>query len=312
MRAQLVTGPEDAVTGGGVRRALGLVVRGSGVALVVVLGLLTGLGWLYVLRGLGWLRAGPMVHDALPLLQLPGYDSQPLVRVIVAWLLAGVVAGLALRTIPRLPRILIVAVIGAALLLLASQASLALARNLRFSDVVWSRSPGFGPLLEALLFAAGCALVARRDGGGQPRSLRMRPSALSRFGFVGDLGLRRGERRDAAEHHRRARGRRSGGARRRPTPRRASPAPSPALGSSTGPPEPLPAGRPGHRRLRRCRRSRGRTGPHRRRSEAPCRVARGMGTASPRRNGRAALVRPAVQPRCDRCGPGPAGPTTGS
>ena len=55
----------------------------------VLVGLLAGYGWLYVLRGLGWLGAGPAVGDALPLLQLAGFDGQPLLRVVVAWLLAG-------------------------------------------------------------------------------------------------------------------------------------------------------------------------------------------------------------------------------
>jgi hypothetical protein len=43
-------------------------------------------------------------------------------------------------------------------LLFASQAAFALADNLRLSDVLWSHLPGLGPGVEALLFAAGCAL----------------------------------------------------------------------------------------------------------------------------------------------------------
>jgi hypothetical protein len=47
------------------------------------------------------------------------------------------------------------------LLLIASQAADALARNLRFRDVLVTREPGLGPWLEALAFAIGCALPRR-------------------------------------------------------------------------------------------------------------------------------------------------------
>ena len=69
--------------------------RGGGVGgvLGVLVGLLAGFGWLYVLRGLDWLGVGPRIADALPLLQLAGFDGQPLLRVVVAWVLAGALAG---------------------------------------------------------------------------------------------------------------------------------------------------------------------------------------------------------------------------
>ena len=38
--------------------------RGLGWAVIVLAGLLAGFGWLYVLRGLGWLGLGPRVGDA--------------------------------------------------------------------------------------------------------------------------------------------------------------------------------------------------------------------------------------------------------
>jgi enterochelin esterase-like enzyme len=48
------------------------------------------------------------------------------------------------------------------LLLLASDASFALARNLRLSDVLLNRAPGIGPWVEGLLLAAGSTAVWRR------------------------------------------------------------------------------------------------------------------------------------------------------
>jgi hypothetical protein len=56
-----------------------------------------GTGWLYLLRGAGLLDLGPHLREALPLQRLAGQDGQPLARLIVAWLPAGIVAGAGLR-----------------------------------------------------------------------------------------------------------------------------------------------------------------------------------------------------------------------
>lgn len=55
-----------------------------------------GIGWLYLLRHAAPLDAGPRVPMALPLQRLAGGAAQPLARLLVAWLPAGVVAGLVL------------------------------------------------------------------------------------------------------------------------------------------------------------------------------------------------------------------------
>jgi hypothetical protein len=127
---------------------------------VILVALLAGEGWVYALRSFWWFSFGPMVGDSLPLLQLAGFDRQPLARVVVAWLLAGVMLGLPLFRVPGKRRALFVAPVALALLLVASQASFALTRNLRFSDVLWTRSPGLGPWLEGLLLVVGCCLPA--------------------------------------------------------------------------------------------------------------------------------------------------------
>jgi hypothetical protein len=178
--------------------------------LTVVLGLLAGFGWLYLLRGLGWLAAGPRVADALPLLQLASFDGQPLLRVLVAWLLAGTLAGVALGRLLPGWRVAVTGILGLVILLVASQAAYALARNLPFGSVVFSRTPGFGPVLEAMAFAAGSVL---------PDALRHLVRA-SRRGLssaavsgVGDLGLRGGQDGNAGQHD--ADGDEVGGGRRR-------------------------------------------------------------------------------------------------
>jgi hypothetical protein len=72
------------------------VAAAVGVMLVVTL---AGVGWLYLLRAIDVLAVGPRVSEALPLQRLAGSDAQPLLRVVVAWLPAGVVAGVALRAL---------------------------------------------------------------------------------------------------------------------------------------------------------------------------------------------------------------------
>ena len=172
---------------------------GGAVALVIVLaGLLAGLGWLYVLRGPHWLGLGPRISDALPLLQLAGADGQPLMRVIVAWVLAGAVTGVALAEVAPSRRAALALVLALVVLLLASQASYALARNTAFSATVFSRTPGLGPLLEACAFALGCYLPRPADHGPRPRARRR--SLVSAITGFDDRGVGGGEGRHAGQH----------------------------------------------------------------------------------------------------------------
>jgi hypothetical protein len=128
------------------------------IPVVMVGGMLAGDGWLYLLRSLNWLGFGPRVGDALPLLQLAGFDGQPLARIVVAWLLAGALTGGILVELSPQRRFLVAGILGLALVLFAAQAAYALTRNLRLADVLLTHSPGVGPVLEALLFAIGCSL----------------------------------------------------------------------------------------------------------------------------------------------------------
>ncbi len=128
----------------------------------LVVAVFSATGLLYGLRGLGWFPAGPKIPNALPLLQLAGFDVQPLPRVVVAWILAGVAFGVLFGRIRPLQRGGIAAMLALALLLFASDASLALARNLRLTDVLGTTIPGIGAWLEAALFALGAALPGSR------------------------------------------------------------------------------------------------------------------------------------------------------
>ncbi len=188
---------------------------GTGAAIILTLlaTLLAGVGWLYALRGLGWLSGGPKISDSLPLLQLSGRDAQPLERVVVAWLAAGLVAGVVLRRLPRSGRAAAAGVIGLVVLLLASQASFSATRNVSFGHALFSRTPGLGPWLEAGMFTVGCLLPGRasrpdlqgRVGSQPPPGSVSRSSPVRILERVGrpsrvrDLGLRPRKDRDTGQ-----------------------------------------------------------------------------------------------------------------
>ncbi|MHB8695851.1 MAG: hypothetical protein ACYDHH_31940 [Solirubrobacteraceae bacterium] len=163
--ASALPGSEPKRRGSDIFRALwhGLLTTGT-----VLIGLLVGLGWLWELRHQGAFRSGPLISDALPLLQLAGFDRQPLLRVAVAWVIAGLTVGLLLRRHRPIARAAVAGATGAVLLWFASQASDALTRNLRFSDVLAHRSVGLGPWIEAAIFAAVSLLIPKRREPPEP------------------------------------------------------------------------------------------------------------------------------------------------
>jgi D-alanyl-D-alanine carboxypeptidase len=136
------------------RRAVETILAGA----ALILTLLTMLGVLYALRYARLLAVGPRVGDSLPLLQLAGFDGQPFMRVVAAALLAGLVLGGALIGLGRQRRVVLVGVFALMLLLAGSDASYALAHNLRFGAILLHRAPGLGPWLEAVLLTAACAI----------------------------------------------------------------------------------------------------------------------------------------------------------
>jgi len=179
---------------------------GLGGAVVAALaGILAGFGWLYLLRGLGWFAVGPRIGETLPLLQLAGADVQPLLRVAVAWLLAGVLVGAVMVRVPPWRRSLTVGLVALIVLLLAAQAAYSLTRNVPLSSVILSHAPGAGPAIEAALLALGCALPRTRSLSRGERS-RLRGARLpARLAGLGERGLGGGEhghaRQDDGDRH---------------------------------------------------------------------------------------------------------------
>jgi hypothetical protein len=85
-------------------RTVGSAARAIGTALVVLLATAGGIGWLYLLRHAGALKVGPTLAGALPLQRLAGGAAQPLGRMLVAWLPAGLAAGVGVGIVSRLRR----------------------------------------------------------------------------------------------------------------------------------------------------------------------------------------------------------------
>lgn len=140
---------------------------GSGVAgfVVVLATALAGIGWLYTLRKTGALDAGPRLHEALPLQRLAGDAAQPVLRLVVAWLPAGLVAGLALRAVGfrhRVVRVLWAFALTAVLLGAAGAASDAITASESLGRHLSAQPGRVAIWLAAALVAAGAAIPRSR------------------------------------------------------------------------------------------------------------------------------------------------------
>lgn len=136
--AQAVTVPtarrtgDRRITRGPARRAARRVFAGAAACVALVVAILAGTGWLYLLRSNHALAFGPRYPGALPLQQLAGGDAQPFGRMLAAWAPAGVALGVTLSAATRLSRVAraaTAAVGGIALLPLAASAADSLTQN---------------------------------------------------------------------------------------------------------------------------------------------------------------------------------------
>jgi hypothetical protein len=141
---------------------------------LALLSVCAGMGWLYLLRQAGVLDAGPKLAGALPLEQLARGDDQSLARVAVAFLPAGVAAGLGLAWATGwglLARSLTVGGLGLVLLVVTGAVSDAVAVN----ETVFSKLAGqfshAGLWVELGFLVIGSLLIGRRASGGSRRSV---------------------------------------------------------------------------------------------------------------------------------------------
>ena len=127
-----------------------------------------GVGAVYLLRSARLLDVGPNIRDALPLEQLAASDSQPLLRVLVAWAAAGISAGLVLGALTRARPAacaLGAATLAVVLLVLTGAASEAVESSLAFAPRL---APQVGQ--PALWVAAGLMLVVSYPAARATRS----------------------------------------------------------------------------------------------------------------------------------------------
>ena len=126
-------------------------------AVLVVAG---GVGWMALLAHVAPLGVGPPVPGALPLQRLAGGEAQPLVRVLFAWIGAGLAMRAVLASAPRggLPRAATAAIVGAVTLVAVGGVQ----------DAVTASEPLAGHLLPQVTHAglwvavavlAACALI---------------------------------------------------------------------------------------------------------------------------------------------------------
>ena len=145
-------------------------VRGVAAFVVALAALFAGVGILYLIHQTGAIGLGPRVHHALPLEQLAGKDSQPLFHLLIAWVPAGFVAGLALIALTRfgvVARTASLTVLAALILLLAGAISDSVAVNDPLSPHLAPQLSRGGTWIAVALFALGslCAgLLPPRRG----------------------------------------------------------------------------------------------------------------------------------------------------
>lgn len=152
----------------GIRSAAAHVARAGAVLLVVLAAVAGGIGWLYALRHVGVLKAGPRLADALPLQRLAGGAAQPLLRVVVAWLPAGLVAGVGVGLVSRLRRPVRGAAVFAlalAIVLAVAAASDSLTRNEPIRRHLHEQPHRAATWLAAGLMALGAVLAPRMGRG---------------------------------------------------------------------------------------------------------------------------------------------------
>lgn len=157
-----------------------LLLEGTIGFVVALLAVLGGVGVLYLIRDVRALAVGPSIRAALPLQQLAGGDAQPLLRMAVAWVPAGLVAGCALRALAHLrvaARTAVVAVLCTVLLLAAGAVSDAVAISDPIAPHVAAQLSRTGTWVAVALMVTGSLLARPGRRAARPPASGLAPSA---------------------------------------------------------------------------------------------------------------------------------------
>jgi hypothetical protein len=144
-----------------------MIARPAAALGAAILGTAAGIGWLYLLRHSAALDAGPGLREALPLQRLAGGATQPLLRLVVAWLPTGLIAGLALTAAGyrrRAARAAVMFVLTLILLVALGAMSDAVTASERLRDHLAAQPGTLAIWLAAALVAAGAAIPPARRG----------------------------------------------------------------------------------------------------------------------------------------------------
>jgi hypothetical protein len=142
-----------------------MIARLTGAVIAALGAAAAGIGWLYLLRHAGSLSAGPQVAEALPLQRLAGGAAQPLARLAVAWLTAGLLSGQILVAAGfrrRAPRAALMFATTLLLLLLLGAAADAVTANDPLGSHLSEQPQRAATWLAAGLVAIGAAIVPGR------------------------------------------------------------------------------------------------------------------------------------------------------
>lgn len=140
------------------------VLRWIAASLIALTALAAGIGVLYLIRSESLLTIGPRIPGALPLQQLAGGEAQPLLRMTIAWVPAGVIAGLAFGLLTGLGpgiRAASIAALSAIVLLPAGAAADAIAITDPLGPHLLPQLTRMGTWIAVALFAAGSLLADR-------------------------------------------------------------------------------------------------------------------------------------------------------
>jgi hypothetical protein len=164
---------------------MGRTGRTATAVLVVTLLVAAGIGWVYLLRGVGPLDVGPRVDESLALERLAHEDGQPLLLLLAVWLPTAACAAVALAGLTdftRAGRALLGGTVSFIALFVIDAASDAVTESERFVDHLSPQATRVAQWLPPVLFAVLCALIpaasdrARRRRRGRAAGSRRPPA----------------------------------------------------------------------------------------------------------------------------------------
>ena len=138
-------------------------LRGLLALVILIVSVAAGVGWLYLLRGTNALAVGPNLHEALPLERLARGDTQPMLRLVAAYLPAGICCGIALGAATRLRALgrgLVAGLGGFVVIVFTAAVSDAVTESQKVSQHLWIQPHRLAAWVAAASLALGAFIAA--------------------------------------------------------------------------------------------------------------------------------------------------------